>query len=219
MINFPLGLAVLKSKIFVVSKRRVPSLVLSKWMVGSKSPKTFLESLRIGVLVSGGEGDVLVFVGVSNIALPFLGCGDSDPADNRAPKTWCKSERPSSVGCVRISAGIRIHHSPRQVSRLSRSRFSSSVMFDVRLDRFLLVRLAKVLKQNASGSDQGEPWLNIVLFLWGVWRNLISKSIPSQNFDDFLGNFRIVVEEVPNVIGQQEKHVRGYLSHGFVVES
>ncbi len=54
------------------------------------------------------------------------------------------------MGCVRISAGMRIHHSPRQVSRLSRSRFSSSVMFDVRLDRFLLVRLARVLNCNES---------------------------------------------------------------------
>jgi hypothetical protein len=37
-------------------------------MVGSKSANTFLESLRMGVLVSGGEGEFLdcdPFVGVS----------------------------------------------------------------------------------------------------------------------------------------------------------
>ena len=68
-------------------------------MVGSKSVKTFLESLRIGVLVSGGDGDepprreFEPFVGVSNIFL-----GDSDPAERSAPKTWWSNERPSSVG-------------------------------------------------------------------------------------------------------------------------
>jgi len=47
----------------------------------------------------------------------------------------------------------------------------------------------------------------------------IFKGIPSQNFDDFLWNFRVVVEEISHVVGQQQKHVWGYLSHGFVVET
>jgi hypothetical protein len=69
--------------------------------------------------------------------------GDSDPADKSAPKTCWSSDRPSSVGCVRISLGILMHHSPRQLRRLKRSRFSSSVID--RFGKLLLVRLARVL--------------------------------------------------------------------------
>ena len=118
-------------------------------MVGSKSANAFLESLRIGVLVSGGDGDALEldFVGVSAVLL-----GDSDPAESSAPKTCCSSDRPSSVGCVKISAGIRMHHSPRQLRRLSSSRFSSSVI--ERLGRLLLVRLARVLKVKKHESSK-----------------------------------------------------------------
>ena len=99
------------------------------------------------MLVSGNSGDAreLDLVGVSAELL-----GDSDPADKRAPNTCWSNDLPSSVGWVRISLGIRMHHSPRQLSRLNKSRFSSSFYDDDDDDeadgKFFIVKLAKVLK-------------------------------------------------------------------------
>jgi hypothetical protein len=41
---------------------------------------------------------------------------------------------------------------------------------------------------------------------------------PGQDFDDFLWNFRVIIEEVLDVVSEQEEHVGSDLSHGLVVE-
>ena len=42
--------------------------------------------------------------------------------------------------------------------------------------------------------------------------------LPGQHFDNFLGHFWIVVEEVLDVVREQQQHVGRDLGHGLVVE-